>query len=350
MNTRASTRLTALILAPAIFLASLAPHAHHSRQEFALDIEVFEGELVSVTWTNPHPKFDMIVTDEDGNEATWEVQAFGSMYTLGRGGVTGDNFEPGQQVRIAGQVSTRRANILLANNVLLPDGREVILNGGADPYFNESADSGGQANWAVTEDDVVDAAAENLGLFRLWSQPHRSAGTTTLEGAISIHLPWNEAALARRAEWDPLDDPDMQCMPKGMPAVMITPHPLTFIEDGSNIRIRAHEYGVERTIYIDNDLPDERPPSIMGYSAGRWDGDTLVVETTDIAWNYFFFGFGLGDSVEVVERITLSEDQSRLDYQAVFTDADTFTEPATIDRYWRALGETPEPHTCTPDG
>ena len=75
------------------------------------------------------------------------------------------------------------------------------------------------------------------------------------------------------------NDPDMQCMAKGMPAVMITPHPVTFIEDGSNIRMLAHEYGVERTIYIDNELPEERPPSTVGYSVGRWEGDTLVVET-----------------------------------------------------------------------
>ncbi|WP_428099366.1 DUF6152 family protein [Candidatus Rariloculus sp.] len=348
MTTRDSVRAAAIFLAPAVILMPLVSGAHHSRAEFSLDIEVMEGELVSVNWRNPHPVFELNVSNDDGSQTSWEIQAFGSMYTLSRGGVSGDNFAPGQQVRIAGQVSTRRDQVFLANNFLLPDGTEVILNGGADPYFNESAVAGGQAHWAVTEDEVVDAAAANLGMFRLWSQPHRNAGTTTLEGAISAHLPWNEAALARRAAWNPLDDPDLQCMGKGMPSVMITPHPLRFIEDGTNIRMLAHEYDIERTIYIDNDLPDERPPSTVGYSVGRWEGDTLVVETTDIAWNYFFFGFGLSDAVEVVERITLSEDQSRLDYSAVFTDLENFSEPATIDRYWRALGEIPEPYTCTP--
>ena len=348
MTDKNQTRAAAAILAPVVVLMPLAAVAHHSRAEFAQDIGVMEGELVSINWANPHPVFELNVSNDDGSQTSWEIQAFGSMYTLTRGGVSRDNFAPGQQVRIAGQVSTRRDQVFLANNVLLPDGREVILNGGAEPYFNDVADQGGQAHWAASEDDVVDAAAENLGMFRVWSQPHRSAGTTSLEGAISIHLPWNEAALARRAEWDPLEDPDMQCMAKGMPAVMITPHPVTFIEDGSNIRMLAHEYGVERTIYIDSDLPDERPPSTVGYSVGGWEGGTLVVETTDIDWNYFFFGFGLGDSVEVMERITLSEDQSRLDYSAVFTDPENFTEPAAIERFWLALGEMPEPYTCTP--
>jgi len=98
--------------------------------------------------------------------------------------------------------------------------------------------------------------------------------------------------------------------------------------------------------------PADRLPSTVGYSTGRWEDDTLVAETLDIALTYFsltyfFFGFGLGDEVDVVERITLSDDQSRLEYSAVFTDTDTFTEPARIDRYWLALGETPEPYECT---
>lgn len=332
-----------------VVLAPLAVQAHHSRQEFARDIEVMEGALLRVNWSNPHPTFDLFVNGADGSEELWEIQAFGSLYTLSRGGVSGDEFEPGQRVRIAGRASTRRDRLVLANSVLLSDGREVVLNGAAEPWFNTSADAGGHVHWAASEDDIVDAAAENLGMFRVWSPPHRSAGTAVLEAAVRTHLPWSEAALARRAQWDPLDDPDMQCMAKGMPAVMITPHPLAFVEDGSNIRIHAHEYGVERTVYIDDELPEERPPSTVGYSAGRWEGDTLIVLTTEIAWNYFFFGFGLGDSVEVEERFTLSDDQTRLDYAAVFTDPENFTEPATIDRYWLALGETPLPYTCTPD-
>ena len=157
--------------------------------------------------------------------------------------------------------------------------------------------------------------------------------------------------MAERAAWDPLDDPDMRCMPKGMPVVMVTPHPFTFSQDGENIKIVAHEYGVERIIHLDGaiEAPADMPPSPVGYSVGRWEDGTLVVETTDIATNYFFFGFNISDKVEVVERITLSEDQTRLDYSAEFTDRDTFTEPAGIERYWLALGETPEPYNCTVD-
>ncbi len=335
----------ALMVLTLLFGSALA---HHSRAEFAEQIEVLDGELVSFNWSNPHPTFELSVTTEDGLDEAWEVQGFGSMYTLRRGGVTADYFSPGDRVRVAGSRSTRRDRVFLGHNMLLGSGQEVVLNGGAAPYFNQEG-IGGLANWAADESDVVDAEAENLGFYRVWSQPHRSAETTELSGAISLHLPFNETRLAERAAWDPLDDPDMQCMPKGMPVVMVTPHPFTFSRDGENIRIVAHEYGVERIIHLDGpvEAPADMPPSNVGFSVGRWEGDTLVVETTDIATNYFFFGFNISDNVEVVERITLSEDQTRLDYFAEFTDPDTFTEPARIERYWLALGETPEPYECT---
>jgi len=339
-----------IVTALTLLVAPVTVFSHHSRAEFSEEIQVLEGDLVSVTWANPHPVFSLNVTNDAGVEELWEIQGFGSMYTLRRGGVSADYFTPGESVRVAGQLSMRRDKVFLANNMLLENGNEVVLNGGAAPYFNDEG-VGGSANWVAAEGDLVDAEADNLGLFRVWSQPHRSAGTRSLEGAISIQLPFNEEALAKRGAWDPLDDPDMQCMPKGMPAVMITPHPFTFLQDGANIRILAHEYSVERTIHIDDaGDPEQQPRSPVGYSVGHWEDDTLVIETTDIDWNYFFFGFGLGDSVEVVERLTLSEDQSRLDYSAVFTDSDTFTEPARIDRYWVALGETPELYECAVTG
>ena len=323
--------------------------AHHSRAEFAEEVQVLEGVLVGFNWSNPHPTFELSVINEEGIEEVWEVQAFGTIYTLTRAGVTADYFMLGDQVRIAGSLSTRRDLVFLGINILLGSGQEVVLHGGAVPYFNQEG-VGGLANWAAGESDVADAETENRGLYRTWSMPNRSYvyEDDTAPRAINLHLPFNETRLAERAAWDTLDDPDMQCVPKGMPAVMITPHPFDFFEDGENIKIVAHEYGVERVIYLDRALETvaDMPPSNVGYSVGRWEGNTLVVDTTEISANYFFFGFDIGDRVEVVERMTLSADQTRLDYSAVITDPETFTEPARIDRYWLALGEMPEPYDC----
>lgn len=70
--------------------------AHHSRAEFSEEIQVIEGQLVSVKWANPHPTFELTVTNADGSEEAWEVQGFGSLYTLSRGGCIGGLLHAGR--------------------------------------------------------------------------------------------------------------------------------------------------------------------------------------------------------------------------------------------------------------
>ena len=73
----------------------------------------------------------------------------------------------------------------------------------------------------------------------------------------------------------------------------------------------------------------------------------MVVETTRINWPYFDnIGTRQSDAVKMVERFTLSDDQSRLNYNLTITDPTTFTEPATIMGHWLAVGEVIAPFAC----
>ena len=90
-----------------------------------------------------------------------------------------------------------------------------------------------------------------------------------------------------------------------------------------------------------NASADGEPATPLGYSTGRWEGNTLVVETTLIDWPYIDV-VGLAtvqqsDGLHLEERFTLSEDDSELVYDITLTDAATFTEPVTANRYmiWR---------------
>ena len=88
----------------------------------------------------------------------------------------------------------------------------------------------------------------------------------------------------------------------------------------------------------DSTAAGEVPPSPLGYSVGRWDGRTLVVDTTRVNWPWVDnSGTPQSQAVEFEERFTVSADQTRLDYQLTVTDPATFTEPAVYDRYWLAL-------------
>ena len=91
-----------------------------------------------------------------------------------------------------------------------------------------------------------------------------------------------------------------------------------------------------------------QPNSSLGYSIGHWQRSTLVVTTTNINWPWFDRqGVPQSEAVEIVERFTFSEDDTRFDYSATITDPATFTEPVVLDTYrvW-APGEVIAPYDC----
>lgn len=332
-----------IILVLASGALPLSAAAHHSRAEFTSDIQELEGELVSVDWSNPHPLFGLEVSGAGGAQL-WEIQGYGSLYTLHRAGVTEDYFRPGDTVRLAGRISSKRENLFLVTNLLLPDGREVVFRRDAEPVWRAVA-VGGAASFVPTQSDLVDAAAENRGIFRVWSRPAQNVHSTS-------RPPLTEAAAASMAAWDALDDTSMACIPKGMPMAMTTPHPYEFVDDGDSIGILGHEFNIVRTIHMNEaGYPGSQPLSHLGYSVGRWDGDTLVVETSRVNWP-LSSGRGVpqSEAVEIVERYTLSDDQSRLSYEFTISDPGTFVGgPAVVEGYWVALGESPEPYDCKVD-
>jgi hypothetical protein len=88
-------------------------HAHHSRVEFIDEVVELEGELTEIDWRNPHPSLGIAIGDGSARGQMWHVQVYGAVNTLRRAGVEGDVFTVGQQVRVAGQPSSRRATFAL---------------------------------------------------------------------------------------------------------------------------------------------------------------------------------------------------------------------------------------------
>ena len=308
--------------------------AHHSRAEYSQEAREFEGKLLRILWRNPHPGFTIETVAADGRVETLEVEGWSSLYTFDRAGITRDRFAEGDIVRVVGLPSTRRPGRILGTHMLLADGTEAVLKRDADPYWTQAEHLGGRVKWEVeTRTAVVDAAAENRGIFRVWSYP--SPAYQTRE-----HLPLTPAAQAARAEFDQVDNYIMACEQKSMPGSMLTPNPYEFVDAGDTITIRGYEGDVVRTVHMDDSLAAE-PPSRQGFSVGRWEGKkTLVIRTLRIASPHLgFSGVPLSDDTVVVERYNLSEDQTRLDFRIAVTDARTFTEPATFEYHWLALGE-----------
>ena len=75
--------------------------------------------------------------------------------------------------------------------------------------------------------------------------------------------------------------------------------------------------------------------SLLGFSKGRWEGETLIVETERVeAAILYGDGTPQGREIQLVERFTMNEAQDQLNYRVSITDPENFSETLEFTRYW----------------
>jgi hypothetical protein len=140
----------------------------------------------------------------------------------------------------------------------------------------------------------------------------------------------------------------MGCTPKGMPIILNVPAPMDFVDRGDTILMRIEEFDTVRTIHMNSDAdPAAQPKTLLGYSVGRWEDDTLVVETGSVDSAFLIQGVPLGPDASFVERFTPSADGNRLHYTLRVTAPTALTRPVEQKRSWVAVGEKVMPFNCT---
>jgi len=129
------------------------------------------------------------------------------------------------------------------------------------------------------------------------------------------------------------DEPRNFCMPAGFPSGMLSANAVQFVQN-KNYLVIVHEFQrMTRVIPLDGrPHADAKIRLWLGDSRGHWEGDTLVVDTTNfndkIISNSFNCCPGAGSNLHVVERFTrVSEDA--IDYRYTVEDSSTYTRPWT---------------------
>ena len=319
--------------------------AHHSFARFDSSkmVEV-EGELVDFSWRNPHVRLKVREINDAGEEIIWDLEA-ASVSILRRTNVSPDVLKKGDRVKVAGYPTHRPSNEMLAKNLLAPDGREILLDVGAEPRWSDNV-SGEETVW-FTKGTGGERAKER-GIFRVWSTDLSSDNTPSTFRRDDY--PLTASARAIRDAWDPLTETTAPgCQPKGMPYIMEQPYPMEFVQADESILLRMEEYDTARTIDMQAESPDvNRQKSILGYSTGRWEGNVLVVTTIGVDFPYFDSnGTPLGSDPRFVERFWISEDGSQLEYEITATDDEVFTEPVILTHAWVwRPGEQVRPYEC----
>jgi hypothetical protein len=144
--------------------------------------------------------------------------------------------------------------------------------------------------------------------------------------------PWADALVKRRIEDLWKDDPaSFQCLPQGPRASLLPFLPVKIIQTPALI-IVLYEDLTHRQIFLDGrTLPKDPNPSFMGYSVGRWEGNTLVVESTGFNDRTWLDGFGHPhtEALRITERFRRA-DFGHMTIEQTFTDPAIYARPFTI--------------------
>ena len=323
----AATIVATALVSPRVF-------AHHSTAEYdAKTIVEARGEIVTLLWANPHVRFTVSTKAIDGNDALWEIES-ADLTRLDRAGLPHDIVKVGDIVRFAGNPSTRRERRMYVTNLLVADGREILLRGNVMPRF-------AAADRVVYTDPTYSprtggAAADNRFFGKVFV-PMREGKPP----AWVRNPPYTPDARKKQAAYDEVvDDPVLGCVSPGMPRVMLRsgPYAIRFVERGSDLVLQNEWFEIDRTIHMDGkEPPADQPFTPLGYSAGRWDGDALVITTTHIDWPYFelygLVGVPQSRAMRIVERFTPRDGGTTLQYDWTATDPSAFTMPVSYENY-----------------
>jgi len=143
------------------------------------------------------------------------------------------------------------------------------------------------------------------------------------------YQPWAAQKVLEAFNRRGIDDPTARCLPAGLPrTVMLGLFPQQFVQTSKQI-VMLYEYmNVFRVIPLNAKHPADVLPSYLGNSVGRWEGDTLVVDTIGFNDKTWLAGTGTfhTDALHTVERFT-RVDKDRINYEITMEDPNVFTKP-----------------------
>lgn len=188
----------------------------------------------------------------------------------------------------------------------------------------------GKINLAAPVPRTADGKPDISGMWFSSSKYNANLATDLKDGAP--FTPSMKALFAERTANQSKDDPDANCLPDGVPRITAAGNLPHRIVQTPGMVIMLYERGLFRQIYTDGrTLQKDVNPTWMGYSTGKWDGDTFVVTTTgfnDKTW-LDDAGHGHSEKLIVTERYRRT-DFGHMDLQITIEDEVNYTRPWTV--------------------
>jgi hypothetical protein len=178
------------------------------------------------------------------------------------------------------------------------------------------------ANW-----DIVGHAAAMGSLYQMGAQGATPPGMGVIDGDALPYLPAAAAKQKENYKNRLALDPEVKCFLPGVPRATYQPFPFQIVQSTDTIMFVYEFAGGVRSVPMKNPGPAPAP-SWMGWSWGKWEGDTLVVDVTGLNDQTWFDRAGNfhSDAMHVVERYT-PRSADTLNYEATIEDPKTFSRP-----------------------
>ena len=187
--------------------------------------------------------------------------------------------------------------------------------------------SDGKPNLNAAGPRTADGKPDLSGIWKPDSQRYNQ--NLLPEGTEAPMLPWADALYKHRVATEGYDRPMTYCMPHGVPDAFTPPMPFKIIQTPAETIVLFEEFHKYRQIHTDGrKLPQDPDPAWYGYSIGRWDGDTFVVETSGFKEGTWLDdgGHPHTDALKTTERFRRIN-FGRMDLDVEIDDAKAYARP-----------------------
>lgn len=343
MRTIGSTAMLLLLVTP------WPATAHHSNSSYQVDEVIsLTGKVVEWQWVNPHTWLILSVDDGNGNLTEWAVEGR-APGILARAGWDRSVLAPGEEVQVYASPAKDGSAVGIIARVTKADG--TVL--GNRPDFDVDAAPIVGRRGTASQASVPDFAgvyypynpnAPEAEPVRPSNEPlppptrtgptsDGSQGRRPTDPKLTPEYlaQWEVIAASRIAgsyEYDNIAN----CLPPGMPAMMSMAYGMEIMQNEDRITFFSEHQDALRRVYLDGREPTQailNDPTYAGYSTGRWEGDTLVVDTVALTTKSYIDGSSPHSAeMTIRERIRFIE-------PGILEDRITVYDPIALEEPWQ---------------
>jgi hypothetical protein len=214
--------------------------------------------------------------------------------------------------------------LLAAAASVSAQGTSASRTSGGKPNLNGIWQVLNEANWNLEPHIASQGPVETLGAIGAVAP-----GIGVVQGG---RIPYLASALEQRQKnfaSRRTEDPEAKCFMPGVPRATYIPQPFQIVQSDTDIMMLYQFAGSVRTINMGK--PTEAPvDSWMGWSNGKWEGNTLVIEVTGLNANWLDrSGNFASENRKITERFTLTG-TDHIRYEATIEDPTVFSAPWKI--------------------